>query len=103
MKDTIPTNHHCAQCTKAFTTPQGLALHKRRAHGDLKGSPRNWNKTKPARKVRSDKGKSRTLTSMTTAMSMADVTANYIHAAEIAAALAFLRQHGTVKFKEHNV
>ena len=90
------------ECGKSFNSPAALNMHKLRTHGKLRGSPtaaRERNRRKLGRPLGS-KNKAASFTNGAAPLAFADMMGRYTRAAEIAAAVAFLQQFGTVNFKE---
>jgi hypothetical protein len=93
------TNVARKNCGKKFDTVQALNLHTYRMHTHR--GRRQGKKIGQANRRRI--GEKRTKHAATNGMhaaTLADLTAKYKRAAEIAAALAFLSQFGTVDYKE---
>lgn len=110
MTNTTEKPFACASCGKTFPSKGGLAIHHYRAHThdgkrhtrDLK-SANKARRGKPRRKYTRTKPVNGVIPGPILELSLEEVKKRYIRAAEIAAALEFLRQRGTVKFEEHNV
>ncbi len=88
----------CPKCDREFASPQALSMHNYRAHTRQGRSGNDQRRSKHPRRQQIQQTKH---TNNGVRFPLSDMVTRYSRASEIAAALAFLKQYGTVEWKEH--
>lgn len=92
------TEVQCPKCDREFKSVQALSMHNYRKHTH-KG--RRQNTTANLKRKKKPKVAATNGVHHTTLASLDEMVRQYSRASEIAAALAFLKQFGTVDYQEH--